>query len=59
MRAQIGEAVDTAAIMAGYCLDRDKTHPHGAARRRRLDRQRSSIAYLIAAIFKAHSSAGA
>ena len=59
MRAQIGEAADTAAIIAGFCLGSRQDTAHGAARRRRLDRQRSSIAYLIAAIFKAHSSAGA
>ena len=59
MRAQIGEAVETAAIIAGSCLGSRQDTSARAARRQRLDRQPSSIAYLIAAIFKAHSSTGA
>src|ERR1700730_8630959 len=61
MRAQIGGAVDTAAIIAlgAMARDRDETHPHGVARLRMLDRRHGGVANLVAAIFKGYRASGA
>src|ERR1700736_2038199 len=61
MRAQIGGAIDTAAIIAlgAMVRDRDETHPHGVARLRMLDRRHGVVANLVAAIVKGYRAAGA
>src|ERR1700675_2993492 len=61
MRAQIGCAVDTAAIVAFRAMvrDRDETHPHRVARLRMHDRWHGVVANLVAAVFKAYRAAGA
>jgi len=54
VRAQIGRAVHSAAIVALWAIawDGDKTHAHGVARLRMLDRRHSVVGNLIAPFSK-------
>ena len=60
VRAQIGRAVHSAAIVALWAIawDGDETHAHRVARLRMLDRRHSVVGNLIAAIFEVHSAPG-
>ena len=60
MGAQIGGAIDTAAIIAfgAMARDRDETHPNVVARLRMLDRRHAVVANLVAAIVKGYRAAG-